>query len=291
MLFGLRRRKLGRSSNDQEHRARALRDAAIAAAAAPSGLARHIAAALSQAASQNFSPQEKVWIERIEERRRLTNSSTQIISYRDYGARSPDAALTAAEMAAGTTVERAVGEVCRIGSKPAASAVFLFALIRQQKPASCVEMGTCVGISGSYIAAALELNERGKMVTLEGGEPVAQVARENFAALALDRRVATIVGPFHRTLLAAFDAAKPIDFIFVDAHHDEQATKNYAATMLTFLADQAIAVFDDINWSEGMKRAWDNIRAAPYCAAHISLPDLGIAVIDQTASRASSGTR
>jgi predicted O-methyltransferase YrrM len=287
LRFTLGRILTGPPINEKRQR-RALRDTAAVAAAVGAGPTRLIAAALSCAGSRNFSSEENSLIERIEERRRLTNSSTKIISYRDYGARNPEVSLTAAEMATGTVVERTVGEVCGIGSKGAVSAALLFALVRQQKPVNCVELGTCVGISGSYIAAALQLNGRGKLVTLEGGEALADVARENFAALALDCRVSIAVGPFHDTLVGALTQAKPINFIFVDAHHDEHATKNYVAAMLPFMADHAIAVFDDINWSDGMKRAWDTIRAAPYCAAHFSLPDLGIAVFDRSSPETTS---
>ena len=37
------------------------------------------------------------------------------------------------------------------------------------------------------------------------------------------------------------------------SRNDEQATKRYFATALDFLAESAIMVFDDINWSEDEK--------------------------------------
>ena len=140
-------------------------------------------------------------------------------------------------------------------------------------------MGTCVGISGACIAAALQLNRCGKLVTLEGGAALAEVARRNFAALSLEDLVEVAVGPFHETLLDALRSAAPVDFIFIDGHHDEQATKDYVTMALPFLASQAVAIFDDINWSEGMRRAWSSIAAGPRCVAHFSLRDLGIALM------------
>jgi predicted O-methyltransferase YrrM len=140
-------------------------------------------------------------------------------------------------------------------------------------------MGTSVGISASYIAAALKLNGRGKLVTLEGGAALADVARRNFAALSLEGVVEVVVGPFHETLSGAFKDSSPIDFIFIDGHHDEDATKKYFTMMLPCLAPVSVAVFDDINWSEGMKRAWHSVAAAPQCTASFSLRDLGIAVV------------
>jgi predicted O-methyltransferase YrrM len=252
---------------------------AVSAAAERAGVALHMAAALSRAGGGNFSREEESWIARIEHRRRIANSSTEVIQYRDYGAGSPDAGRQAEEMARGVPVERAVGEISRVSSKPPALAALLLSVVRHQKPKSCVEMGTCVGISGAYIAAALQLNRRGKLVTLEGGEALAAVARRNFAALSLEDVAEVVVGPFHETLLDTLRAAAPVDFIFIDGHHDEQATKDYIATALPFLSSQAVAIFDDINWSEGMKRAWGSITASTSCLVHFPLHDLGIALL------------
>jgi len=80
-------------------------------------------------------------------------------------------------------------------------------------------------------------------------------------------------------MLDALRTAAPVDFIFIDGHHDEQATKDYVTMVLPFLASQAVAIFDDINWSEGMKRAWSSIAAGPRSAAHFPPHDLGIALL------------
>lgn len=253
--------------------------AAIATASAHADPALQTAAALYRAGWGGFAADEAGWIARIEAVRRATNASRQVVRYSDYGAREPGARPTAAQSPAGSEVERVVGEVSRSSSKPPPAAALLFALVRQCKPRSCVEMGTCVGISGAYIAAALRLNGHGRLVTLEGGDALAEVARQNLAALTLHDLVDIVVGPFKDTLLPALDAAQPIDFLFVDGHHDEHATIAYFATALPFLAPRAIAVFDDINWSAGMRRAWVSISTALECSARFPLRDFGIAVL------------
>ena len=40
----------------------------------------------------------------------------------------------------------------------------LFRLIRNLEPSSCVELGSCVGISASYQAGALSLNKKGQII-------------------------------------------------------------------------------------------------------------------------------
>jgi predicted O-methyltransferase YrrM len=54
---------------------------------------------------------------------------------------------------------------------------FLFHLVRTLQPAQAIEMGACVGISGSYIAAAMRLNGKGHLWTLEGSPEMAKLYR------------------------------------------------------------------------------------------------------------------
>jgi predicted O-methyltransferase YrrM len=84
-------------------------------------------------------------------------------------------------------------------------------------------LGTCLGISTSYLAAALKLNLAGSVVTLEGAETKARLAAQNFRELGLSN-VCTIVGRFQDTL---DDVLEPIKFAFIDGHHEESATLAY----------------------------------------------------------------
>ena len=41
-------------------------------------------------------------------------------------------------------------------------------LVRELRPHSCLELGTGVGVSAGYQAAAMELNGVGRLLTLDG---------------------------------------------------------------------------------------------------------------------------
>lgn len=112
-------------------------------------------------------------------------------------------------------------------------------------------MGACLGISGAYQAAALELNGAGKLCTMEGAPAFAQVAIGNWKSLGLSERVSVAIGPFHTTLAAVLATGRPVDFCFIDGHHDEAATMQYFEQVLPCLAPAALLVFDDIRWSRG----------------------------------------
>ena len=90
----------------------------------------------------DLSPEEKIWIDKIEQLRENLNASTTEISLVDYGADKSGEHRTQQDMYAGKTVTTTVGEVCRFGSKSLFWSFLLFNLVREFKPAVCIELGT-----------------------------------------------------------------------------------------------------------------------------------------------------
>jgi predicted O-methyltransferase YrrM len=178
-----------------------------------------------------------------------------------------------------------VGHISRVASKPPFWCGLLFELIRTVHPKSCIEMGTAVGISAAYQGAALRLNGDGDLVTLEGAGSLANIARKNFQELGLDT-VDVVVGRFQDTLPDVLASRKPVDYVFVDGHHDERATLDYFDQILPFLSGISLVVFDDIAWSDGMKRAWGRIAHHEAVEVAVDLGPVGLCVVDRTGAGA-----
>jgi predicted O-methyltransferase YrrM len=220
-----------------------------------------------------FTPDEMRSLNRIEEMRALCEADTREIVIVDYGAGSPDEHRTTEEMEKGVSKTQRIGEACRNASKPPVWGECLFRLVRHFRSQSCIEMGTCVGISGSYIAMALSLNGYGKpLVALEGSSSLAAVALANFVRVGL-ANVEILEGTFSSTLGPTLERMKPVDFIFIDGHHDEHATIGYFEQVKPFLAEHNVLVFDDIDWSDGMRAAWRKIADS---VPGYALGDVGI---------------
>ena len=232
------------------------------------------AAAIVKAASGTASPAEQTWIQRIEELRRQMNASSELLEVMDYGAVSSNVPLSEDEMYAGRMIRRTVGQICRVGSK-ANRAQLLFHLVREVRPLTCIELGTSVGLSACYQAAALKLNGAGKLVTLEGADAVASVAARNFSSLGLDN-IELVRGRFQDTLTGVLRAHTSVDYAFVDGHHDEVATMKYFSAIIPALAPNAVIVFDDIRWSEGMNRAWNVIQHDSHVRVSVDLGCMGL---------------
>lgn len=239
--------------------------------------ARAIADALDDTITGRLPHIEQDLIASIEYRRSsLLNSDAEILVI-DYGAGDPDSNRTKAEMEQGVQSLVRVSDVCG-GSQSAFWATLLFRLVRRLQPRNCVELGTCVGITASFIASALKVNGGGTLWTLEGSPENARIGRETLDSLGL-RNAHVVMGPFHETLRGVMESAKPIDFFFNDGHHDRDAVMGYFCEALPHLASDAVVVFDDISWSPGMREAWVEITRHDRVRLSIDLGLIGVVLI------------
>ena len=181
-----------------------------------------------------------------------------------------------------------VGSVTSISSMPSSWAIILYQVIREFKPTTCFEMGTCVGISGMYQALALKFNHNGSLTTFELSPSKVNIAINNFKELDFNN-VETVCGKFQDTLKEKLLEKQPIDYIFIDGHHDGEATMKYFKLVLPYLSDNAIIVFDDINWSKSMKNTWNIIKKNNQLLFTLDLIRLGICIVGKHSSLGNSG--
>lgn len=242
-----------------------------------------VVAALRKAARRSPDAPEKDWIDQVERLRGLLAGSTQPLQIEDFGA-GPSAVFDTGAL---HTVHEEVRTVGRMTthSKPPQWAYLLFRLVREVKPRSVLELGACVGVSACYQAAALDLNGTGQLVTLEGAASLAERSTRSLEELGLTHRASVRTGRFTDTLEDVLVKLKPVDMAFIDGHHVEQATLQYMEQILGAVGEEAVLVFDDINWSDGMRRAWQSIVADERFALTVDLRSVGVAVVSQSATK------
>lgn len=120
-----------------------------------SGPSIALANALNGALKNEATQEEKEWVDRIESLRRELESNNTEIQFTDYGAGKPDLNLSDREMHSGRIITSTIANVCRHASTDYFWSFLLFKLIREFRPSVCLELGTCLGISASFQAAAL----------------------------------------------------------------------------------------------------------------------------------------
>lgn len=193
----------------------------------------------------------------IEAYREELKRSERVLEVLDFGAGSPEAKRSEEEMSAGVRVNVPLKDMARIGIKGAA-ARRLSEIIKAQESRVILELGTCCGFSSAYMSkAAPEAN----IHTIEGAPEIAKIALETRAKLGVEN-VVQHVGRFVDVLPDLLPKIAPLDFVFIDGHHDKEATIGYFRQILPFMREGGVMVFDDITWSEGMKEAWHTILAS-----------------------------
>lgn len=227
-----------------------------------------VVAALGEALSYRPAADEREWIARIEsERERLTRS--------DEILRTPlyDYSLDPAHE---YVFEDSLAKLATRGSKPPDAALFLFALVRLLRPDRVIELGTNLGLSAGYLGAALRLNESGSLVTIDASRERMRVARDTIARLGLDPIVDARLGRFQAALPDVVQ--EPFGVAFIDGHHQEKETLEEIEMMLPAIGAPGVIVYDDIDWSDGMRRAWSRLKADARVRASAEFLDMGVCV-------------
>lgn len=235
-----------------------------------------VVAGLRRALRGQHTPAERRWIRRIEALRKFLLTSPEVFDMTDFGA-GPRSSATPPS-------ERTIGHMTR-SSKPPRWADLLFQLVRSTGATSLLEMGACVGISAAYQGAALELNDAGRLISLEGVKALQARSARTLEELGLADRAEVRLGEFGATLPGAIDDLAPIDYAFIDGNHQEKATVDYAEQLHPHLADEALLIFDDIDWSDGMARAWQTIVADQRYALTVDLRSVGLAVVSASSTQ------
>lgn len=235
--------------------------------------------AIQDTINGSITDEERLWIEKIETLRRELLKSSESIEMVNYGGGKNDRIQKENDEDEGVIVKNTIGSICKASSKSPFWAFMLFKIIRNFKPEKCIELGTNLGISASYQAAALKLNGSGKLVTLEGDQTLASLAIQHFDLLCLDN-IKVVTGRFQDTLEDVIFNNLPIDYAFIDGHHQEKATLAYFDQICKHISKASVLVFDDITWTEGMIRAWKAIENDKRVGLTVNLRKIGICVID-----------
>jgi predicted O-methyltransferase YrrM len=187
-----------------------------------------------------------------------------------------DALIQVTDLGAGSHLNKdrtkKVKQIAKHALKRPALAQLIYRLASFTNPGLIIELGTCLGITTSYLAKAAP---QASVVTIEGCPQTAEVAKRNFTALGL-QNIKLEVGNFDQILPGILDAQQKLDFVYVDGNHRKDATLNYFRWCLPKVHENTMLIFDDIYWSQGMKEAWAEIKAHPQVTVTVDLFWIGL---------------
>lgn len=167
---------------------------------------------------------------------------------------------------------RTISSIAHSSLKPKKYARLLFKMINAYQSKTIIELGTSLGITTAYLAAA---NPTATVVTMEGAKSVAAIAKQNFEQLQL-HNIQLIEGNFEKTLSNTLTNLTSIDFAFIDGNHQYKPTVDYFNQLINAANQYTIIIADDIHWSKEMEDAWKFIQQHSAVTLTIDLFFIGV---------------
>ncbi len=151
--------------------------------------------------------------------------------------------------------KRVVASIARHAVKSKKYSQLLFRIVRKYRPEQVIELGTSLGVSTSYFSLA---NPSASIITIEGSPAIAKIAKQNFDQLGFNN-IKLLVGNFDTVLPTILNEKSEIQFAFIDGNHQYESTVQYFKALLPAIQNDSVVILDDIHWSSGMEKAWEEI--------------------------------
>lgn len=189
-------------------------------------------------------------------------SNALVVEYDDLGA--PSMAMSGKK--------RSLGKIARHTAVNPETGKRLFRLVQWLKPQTMLELGAGLGVSTLYQAAAAR---NSIFIALEGQTALAARTAQHIREYGFDK-VTVRAGLFKDTLPEALRSLQKLDYLFIDGDHRYEAVKANFYSCQPFFTENAVVVIADIHWSEGMLKAWHELRQSKGVSLSIDLYDIGI---------------
>lgn len=173
-----------------------------------------------------------------------------------------------------------VREICRKAPSSKKWCEFLYHLVKITEAKGILEIGTNLGISGSYMLEAVK-DTTGHLTTMEGLPQLCEISFDQFSSIVPSSKFKIIQGLYDDTFPTLIHEGKGFDLIFIDGNHKKEPTMEYFKALKSLCGASAIFVFDDIYWSAEMTEAWDEIKRDSDVNFTLDLYMMGIAIMDK----------
>ena len=204
----------------------------------------------------------------IEERRYAMLHAPKRIEVTDYGSKGK-----------GATYSCLVSDVARGSLESAHNAQIFFRIVNwltheAQRPLNIIELGTNLGITTAYLAAASTINN---VTTYEGSAALIEMAQLNWKKIGLSN-ISVVGGNIDETL--SEQAREPFDLAFIDANHRYEPTCRYMNHLARLAHEKSILIIDDIHHSQEMEKAWKWIQDREDVTTTMDFFDFGLVFFD-----------
>lgn len=158
----------------------------------------------------------------------------------------------------------------------------LYRISRWFEADSVVELGSGLGISTAYLRAG---SPKTTFHSVEGGRIRALLAAQVIYRSKLEK-VNIHQGDIGEELPGILMDASDRLLAYVDGNHHYKPTLTYLELLVKHAGEEAIIIMDDIYWSKGMQKAWQEVISWPEVQVSIDLFHMGILLINSDLNKA-----
>lgn len=187
----------------------------------------------------------------------------------------------------GKITEKKVSDIAKKSSSCGRYGRLLQRISAFLQPSTIVELGTSLGIGTIYLASGCE---SAKIITVEGCSETLKIAKQNFIKFN-KQNIETINANFNDVLEPILKQNTNTSLIFVDGNHTYDDTISYFSTICKYANDNLVVIFDDINWSKGMTKAWRKIQNTSQVVVSVETARMGIIFFNKALTKKNYCTR
>lgn len=178
-----------------------------------------------------------------------------------------------------------VNEICKQATSQTIWGQLIYLIVKQHRSPYFLEIGTNLGVSGSYILEALKDKSDSTFITMEGVSQLCEISNSQFETISQNQKYKIIQGLYETTFSEVLSQNINFNILFIDGNHKKSATMKYFNNLKSKINLPAVFIFDDINWSDEMRQAWSIIKSDSDVSYSIDMFKLGIVIINKKTNR------
>jgi len=208
--------------------------------------------------------------------KKIPGDKTKVIKHIREKMESSKMTVEVNDLGAGSTFmstrHRRLSDLSRQSSVHNRYGRILFNLASLYDGRNILEMGTSVGISTLFMSLGAPSS---KIISIEGCANLAEIARNNFSD-AEAGNIEIMRGEFDEQLTIIRKREFSPSMVYVDGNHRKEAVLKYFASLKELIAQDSVIIFDDINYSNEMNEAWNEIKSDLQVSLSIDIFQMGL---------------
>ncbi len=150
---------------------------------------------------------------------------------------------------------RRISDIAKIAGSSLKEMKLLYRLTRYFKPENLLELGSSLGKSSLALYLGHPVSD---FTSVEGDPALFNLTRKN-----LEHTTINFIQSDFEIYLKSLSPQQKFDFVYLDGNHTKEATLKYFKLLLPHLHNNSLLLLDDINWSQEMKEAWEELKRNP----------------------------